>query len=185
MVTAVVMLATGHPILGGLNLAVVPACAPPRVVERWARVRIPGTLLTMYALILLGAPWAGTTLDLYGLWSPWDTVVHFFSGIPIGLGWLLVFGVTARRSRLVLPPWLEALVITALGAFTAVLWEVSEYTSDQTIGTQAQFNNQDTMVDMMVGTLGGLLVAVALYLHRTRGAFRWLSRYDDAAVVAG
>ena len=36
------------------------------------------------------------------------------------------------------------------------------------------------MTDMIVGTLGALIVAFALYAHRTRGRFAWLSRFTGA-----
>lgn len=181
LVTAVIMFTQGRPVFGALNLAVILATAAPAVVERWARVRIPASLLTMYALLLLAAPWFGTTLDFYGTWSPWDTVVHGLSGIPIALGWIFVLGVTASRTRLVLSPGVEALVVAALSVLVAFVWEVCEFVSDLTIGTEAQYSNHDTMTDMIAGAIGGLVVVVALLLHRTRGAFPGLARYRAGA----
>ena len=56
----------------------------------------------------------------------------------------------------------------------------AEFTADQVLGAQTQKGNTDTMTDMIVGTLGALIVAFALYAHRTRGRFAWLSRFTGA-----
>ena len=68
----------------------------------------------------------------------------------------------------------------ALHSLVALAWEIAEFTADQALGAQTQKGNTDTMTDMIVGTLGALIVAFALYAHRTRGRFAWLSRFTGA-----
>ena len=92
----------------------------------------------------------------------------------------VLLGVAAARRGLVLPPGLEALLVMALHSLVALAWEIAEFTADQALGAQTQKGNTDTMTDMIVGTLGALIVAFALYAHRTRGRFAWLSRFTGA-----
>lgn len=169
LITAGHAFLTGEPLIAGLMAAIILAAAVPRLVERLAGTRIPTSLLAMYALLLLAAPWLGTTLDLYGAWPPWDTVVHGLSGIPISLGMCFVLGLAAHRHGTVLPGWLAAVVVFTGGVTVAVLWEVAEFVSDLTIGTQAQYDNLDTMQDMIAGATGSALVAVAVLLWRAHG----------------
>lgn len=70
--------------------------------------------------------------------------------------------------------------MVGLHSLVALAWEAAEFTADQVLGAQAQKGNTDTMTDLIVGTLGALLVALALYAHRTRGWFPWLSRFAGA-----
>lgn len=153
---------------------VVPA---PLAVERAAKIRLPTSLHVMYAALLLAGPWAGVALGRYVAWPWWDTLVHFYSGVPIALGGVLLLGVAAARRGLLVPPGLEALMVVALHSLVALLWEVSEFTADQVFGAQTQKGNTDTMTDLIVGTLGALLVALVLYAHRTRGPFTWMTRF--------
>lgn len=76
---------------------VVPA---PLAVERAAKIRLPTALHAMYAALLLAGPWAGVALGRYVAWPWWDTLVHFYSGMPIALGSVLLLGVAASRRGL-------------------------------------------------------------------------------------
>ncbi|MCT1607774.1 hypothetical protein M3B43_10685 [Nesterenkonia massiliensis] len=63
---------------------------------------------------------------------------------------------------------MEAVIIIAVKACLAFLWEVAEFFWDLAFGTSAQDHNFDTMTDMMLGSLPGFIIARALILHRTR-----------------
>lgn len=177
---AAVLAAQGHREAAGLSLQIVTVVPVPIALERAHRVRLPTALHAMYAALLLAAPWVGAALGGYDAWPWWDALVHFYSGVPIALGCVFLLGVAAARRGLVLPPGLEALLVMALHSLVALAWEIAEFTADQALGAQTQKGNTDTMTDMIVGTLGALIVAFALYAHRTRGRFAWLSRFTGA-----
>lgn len=153
---------------------VIALTIPPFLVEKWARIRIPASLQLLYAVLLLSGPYIGGHLDLYQAWSPWDMVVHLYSGFPVALGIVFALGITLQRYTLTLPPWLEAVVIISVKALVALLWEIAEFIYDELFDQTAQDDNFDTMTDMMAGMLGGVLIAAALLLHRSRGWFRYL-----------
>ncbi|WP_101649623.1 hypothetical protein [Brevibacterium ihuae] len=148
----------------------IPAGLVPLLLERWARTPIPAWLQGLYAALLLSGPFLGSHLHFYAVWGLWDTVVHFYSGILIALGTVYALGIAYRRTDLTPPPWFEAVVVIAVSGLVALLWEMSEFTADIVVGTNAQRNNTDTMVDLVAGTSAAVLVAIPLLLRRRRGA---------------
>ncbi|MFB3047312.1 MAG: hypothetical protein ACE10A_13520, partial [Acidiferrobacterales bacterium] len=50
---------------------------------------------------------------------------------------------------------LRAIFLIALTATAAVLWEFAEYIFDHSFGTQTQGGLEDTLLDMLLGILGG------------------------------
>lgn len=175
IVSVVVALLRGDPGSAAIPASLILACIPPFIVEKWVSVRIPARLILLYAALLLGGPYLGSHLDFYAVWSPWDTVVHFYSGLPIAFGTVFVLGITAHRYSQDLPAWLEAVFVVSVGTTLAVLWEVAEFIADHTIGTIAQEDNFDTMTDLIGGVLSPAIVAIALVLLRERWWFRSLA----------
>ena len=161
-------------------LLLLPATAPPVVVDMWARIRLPLNLQVQYAVLLIAGPYLGEFFGIYHSWDPWDKVVHFYSGFAIAFGLVFALGVVLRRYGLSLPHWFEAVVIIAVKASVALLWEVAEFFWDLALGTSAQDHNFDTMTDMMLGTVPGVIVAAALLLHRNGQRFSYLDALLNA-----
>lgn len=175
LVAAISALVRKEWVEAAIPLVLIPAIWPPFIIEKWARVRIPGTIQAQYALLLLAGPYIGGQLRVYATWPPWDTVVHFYSGFLISFAAVFALGVTIRRYRLSLPPWLEAVLIISVKGLIAVLWEIAEFIYDQLLDIPlAQIDNFDTMTDMIAGLIPGFLIAAALILHRRKRWFRYL-----------
>lgn len=155
-------------------LLLLPTVFVPVLVEKWARVRLPASLQWQYAVLLIAGPFVGEHVGIYHLWDPWDKWVHFYSGFFIAFAIVFALGVTLRRYRLDLPPWVEAVIIISVKASVALLWEVAEFFWDMAFGTSAQDHNFDTMTDMMLGSAPGILIAAALIIHRTRRPVQYL-----------
>lgn len=132
----------------------------PLIVERLARVAIPLHLQVLYGLLLLSGGYIGSYLHFYGVWYPWDTVVHFYSGFVIALAAHFALRVIMERYKFTLPGWVHGVILTAIGVTGAFLWEVGEFVRDLLVGGDAQVDNQDTMTDMIAGTIAALIVAV-------------------------
>lgn len=132
----------------------------PLITERLARVAIPLHLQTLYGLLLLSGGYIGSYLHFYGVWYPWDTVVHFYSGFVIALAAHFALRVIMERYSFTLPPWVRGVILTSVGVTGAFLWEVGEFVRDLLVGGDAQVDNQDTMTDMIAGTIAALIVAV-------------------------
>jgi hypothetical protein len=61
---------------------------------------------------------------------------------------------------------LRAIFLIALTATAAVLWEFAEYISDHSFGTRAQGGLEDTLLDMLLGILGGFTMVSFLLLAK-------------------
>ncbi|RJN32641.1 hypothetical protein [Nesterenkonia natronophila] len=166
-----VMRADSPPVL--VPLLLLPTVLLPLLAEKWANFRVPASLQWQYAVLLLAGPYVGEHWGLYHLWDPWDKWVHLYSGFFIAFAIVFALGVTLRRYRLDLPPWVEAVIVISVKASVALLWEVAEFVWDMIFDTTAQDHNFDTMTDMMLGTAPGILVAAALVTHRTRRPIRY------------
>ncbi len=164
---AVVVLAQGVD-SGAVVLAV---CAAAGIAVRWLLLPRLYDLFVLVALALQGFGEASGAYDSL----PWfDRVVHFV--LP-----LLASGVLyVSLARLdVLPDprsdtgWRHhlgiGLVTFALGAAFGAVWELVEWTSDTTLGSELQESNDDTVGDLGMDCLGAVGAAVLLVLWTLRG----------------
>lgn len=76
--------------------------------------------------------------------------------------------------RLVLPVWFEIVVLIAVKAFVAFLWEIGEFAFDLIFEANTQDDNFDTMTDMIAGLTPSLIIAAALVLYRRNGRFKYI-----------
>lgn len=65
-----------------------------------------------------------------------------------------------------LPHWFSLTVILFTPMAFAAAWEICEFSSDILIGTVSQSGLDDTMRDIVAGTLGGMLAIALLLLFR-------------------
>lgn len=151
-----------------LAMGLLQVSLAPLVIEAIARVRIPLYLQLLYALLIFTGGYMGSYRRFYDVWEPWDTVVHFYSGIMIALWADHILRAVTRKHRFEMPRWLHVVVITSFSALMAMLWEIGEFAADQMMGSGAQIDNFDTMIDMITGTLSALIVAVVVVLWPRR-----------------
>ena len=98
-------------------------------------------------------------IDGYRRWPSIDIPLHFFGGLAIAYfshGALRVFA--ARRLIRPPDPLLRLLLLFALAITAAIFWEFAEFTADLTLGTHCQLSLHDTLLDLFMGMLGGLVL---------------------------
>lgn len=135
----------------------------PLVIERLWRVRLPTFIQVSYVGFLFLSMFSGEVLGMYSRFYPWDDIMHFISGLFVGMGAVLWLTSVVDRTKLAVSSWLLAVCVFCLGATIAVVWEVVEFTSDRLFGTFTQRNDLfDTMTDLMLGTVSALIVAILL-----------------------
>ncbi len=140
-----------------LAALLIPALWAPALIELVFRVPLPRAIQVFYLVFMAAGPFAGSVLHLYGGIVKLDNWVHFASGVMLAWLGLYAIKVVEERSRVSLPRWfsLTFAVVTAM-AFAAA-WEICEFLSDVILHTTAQTDNFDTMIDIVMGTGGGLL----------------------------
>lgn len=107
----------------------------------------------------------------------WDTVLHISSGIILAfVGFLILYSLYYQR-KLRASPFLLSFfaVMFALGA--GAVWEIFEFTMDNVFGLNMQKNGlRDTMWDLIVDGVGGLIVAWLGYTYIVKGEKSFVSR---------
>src|SRR6187431_2278582 len=109
--------------------------------------------------ILIGLPFlidvAGNALDLYDTIEWWDDANHLVNWAlhTAAIGLLLRFGGWSRNTRIALA--------FGYAVTTAVLWEFAEYVTFVPNSPEAASAYADTLGDLALGMLGGLVAAIA------------------------
>jgi uncharacterized membrane protein YjjP (DUF1212 family) len=123
----------------------------------------PLTVFVFYAV-------AAKIFNAYILY-PWlDIPTHFFGGVAITYFFLVA--ITHGQTLVgVIPQLIQLVLSVGLTAFTAVVWEFLEFSSDFALGTQMNLGVADTLSDLFFGLLGGaVMVVVAARFNK----FLWI-----------
>jgi len=137
-------------------------------------------------LIICGCAFFGEMLKLYNTIWWWDVMLHFVSGATFAI---IGFMLANKLSRHTVSPLLAALFAFSFAVTLGVMWEIFEFIMD----SLRQMNMQrwmfmpipdssawaravelrgagliDTMKDLIVGTISGLIAAVIGYVYLKR-----------------
>jgi hypothetical protein len=140
----------------------------PLLLERWLRIKLPSLLQVAYVGFVFASFFTGEVLHMYARIHLWDDAMHFMSGFLIGLGIILWLGELARRNkRYLIPVWFEALFVFCMSVMIITVWEIIEFSSDQLFGTFSQGADLfDTMIDLVYGSVGSLVMALLWVVHK-------------------
>jgi VanZ family protein len=112
--------------------------------------------------------------NFYEIFPWWDTLLHFASGIILGiLGFALVYFINKDRNvSLRLNPFFICAFSFTFVVTMGVFWEIFEFSVDQFLGMNMQkwqggirLGLIDTMTDLIIDTLGALIVAAVGYIY--------------------
>ena len=157
----------------------VAALHIPMLIKRLTRIRLPDSLCAFFYLFIICATVLGELFSLYYVLPFWDDLLHLGSGMMgsmLGAILLVSFLQNKNCGRLISP----ALIAVAAMCFAiciGVFWEIYEFAGDSLLGLNMQkFLLQDgsaligqtaladTMKDLIVDTLGALIMAASAFL---------------------
>lgn len=121
------------------------------------------TYLAVLIFIFM-AMYLGNVWDFYSLIPSYDKILHLSSGIIIGIVGLIVYAHFTKEymKKLNIKFMLVFVFIFCVGL--AGLWEIWEFTGDRLFGLDSQNNSLiDTMIDIICGTVGGLISLIPIY----------------------
>jgi hypothetical protein len=98
---------------------------------------------------------------IYRLWPNFDDIMHFSGGVAIA--YFFVHALIIGREYNIFSSFTKFTFVITAFSFTstvAVIWEFLEWASDHYLGTYLQNSLDDTMLDMLLGMCGGLVVIV-------------------------
>ncbi|MFC1731825.1 hypothetical protein ACFL6I_16020 [candidate division KSB1 bacterium] len=109
----------------------------------------------------------GSLRDFYELFPLWDGVLHFQSGILLGIvGFVLIYVLNEQKTkRLELTPGFISFFAITFSLAISVVWEIYEYIVDTFFGFNMQETGlPDTMGDLIVNAVGALIVGLVGYV---------------------
>ncbi|MDN4527676.1 membrane-spanning protein, partial [Fictibacillus fluitans] len=143
--------------LGGIAVSALPLC-----LLLMKRNPFPLVLIIGYFLFLLSATYLGSIMQFYLKFQWWDTTVHFYKGVFVGLCAMSLYKMfVPEKLRDRVSPWLYFLFVLSFSCLASALWEIYEFTADLVATHTMQLGgNKDTMEDLLAGVAGGLIAAL-------------------------
>lgn len=139
----------------------------PAFLRKRYELYIPFELEVAIASFVYVTLFLGSLNDFYERIAWWDTLLHFQSGILLGIvGFVLIYILNeSRAGKLALSPFFISFFAACFSMAVGVVWEIYEYAADLFFGFTMQRDGlTDTMHDLIVNTTGALAVALAGWL---------------------
>ena len=153
----------------------------PVFLYRRYQIVIPPEFEFIAVLFVFAAVFMGTVRGLYVTLPWWDTLLHTTSGFLLGIiGFLAIF-VLNRTDHIPrgMSPFFMCFFAVTFAVFLGVVWELVEFGIDliwpQMDMQFAASGVQDTMIDLMVDTIGAIVVAIFGYAYMRSGKFSFLA----------
>ncbi|MCT9851978.1 membrane-spanning protein [Priestia megaterium] len=143
--------------LGGVVVSALP------ILLLFTKVNpFPISLIVGYYLFLFCSLFLGSIEDFYNRFKWWDAVLHFYKGIFMGFVGVSLYKLfIATRIQTRISKWIIFLFVLSISVNATVLWEVYEFLGDLTFThTMQSGGNTDTMYDIIIGMISGLLTAI-------------------------
>lgn len=135
--------------------------AVPLLLALFTKLQFNLPIVISYLLFLVGSQYFGSIRGWYGLgW--WDTFMHFLSGAILAFAGIALYErLVHREAEVEISPWIIFLFTLSFAALGGVIWEIYEFSSDQFFNMTLQGGgNDDTMIDLISDTGGGLIIAL-------------------------
>jgi uncharacterized membrane protein YjdF len=155
-------------------LGIIGVMAMPTLLGKRFDVHIPAEFEVLALIFMFASLFLGEVRGYYERFWWWDIVLHTSSGFLLGiLGFLLVYVLNENdRIDLHMRPHFVALFAFLFSVAMGAMWEIFEFAMDQLVGTNMQkpmFDDPsgltDTMWDLIVDTLGALIISLLGWWH--------------------
>ena len=164
-----------------LTLAVIGLTLIPAFVWRRYRVYLPPELQLISAAFIFLSLFLGSARDYYYRYWWWDIVLHTGSGFLLGVvGFVAIYllNQTDRLPREVRPSFRCFFGVT-FAVTLGVLWEIFEFAVDSMWPEVNMQSNEtgvaDTMYDLIVDTIGAVVVALMGWAYYKTGRYSFLA----------
>jgi len=154
----------------------------PDIALRLFKIRMSNSADFLVQFFIFLALFLGRMYNMYSILPWWDLFLHFASGALLGfLGLATLKPLIGKDNMKVLKPLFVAIYILLFTISGAALWEFWEFAGDQLFGLDSQLNSlMDTMTDMIMGSLSGILISIMGFLHVKNSSFRFLDEFINA-----
>jgi len=149
---------------------------PPLLAARWS-LTLPLPVLIFTTLFFFASIFLGEAFNFYERLWWWDLALHGSSALGFGLtGFLFVF-MLFEGDRLAAAPSAIAFITFCVAMTVGAIWEIFEYAMDTSFGLDMQKSGlDDTMGDLIVNALGGLLASLTGYVYLVHNSAGFLGK---------
>lgn len=175
-----------------VTIGIIAVTLAPFLLARLLRVFIPPEFVLLAIGFVFASLFLGEVHDYYTRFWWWDIALHSTSGVLLGIvGFLLVHVLNETEDIGVhMKPGFVAFFAFLFAVGTGALWEIFEFSMDSFFGTNMQkpmlgdpSGLTDTMWDLIVDTLGALIISVLGYgFIKTAGNKSFLERWIHAFI---
>lgn len=178
---------TGQWLAAAATAAIILVTLVPLLLARRFRFFLPPEFTLLAILFAFASLFLGEVHGYYTRFWWWDIALHASSGFLLGIiGFLLVHAMNDMEEIGVhMKPGFVAFFAFLFAVSFGVLWEIFEFTMDRAFGTNMQkpmlgdpSGLTDTMWDLIVDTIGALIIAILGYCYiKTAGNTSFLERW--------
>ncbi len=165
----------------------------PFFMGKFLNVFIPPEFVLLSVIFIFASLFLGEVHGYYTRFWWWDIVLHTSSGFLLGIiGFLLVYILNeTEKIDIHMKPGFVALFAFVFAVAIGALWEIFEFSMDSIFGMNMQKEMlgdptglTDTMWDLIVDSLGALIIAVLGYgyIKKARNESfleRWIQAFID------
>lgn len=156
----------------------------PFFLVRRMGVQLPLAFVGWIVVFIFATIFLGEAFDFYNRLWWWDIAMHGGSALGFGLfGFLCVF-MMFEGDRYAAPAWAMAFFGFCFAVMIGAVWEIFEFTMDQSLGTNMQKSGlMDTMGDLIVDVVGGAFGAFCGFLWLKGRELGGLTRVIDEFIA--
>jgi uncharacterized membrane protein YjdF len=176
----------------GATVGIIVITLIPLLMAKSLRVHTPPEFELLAIAFVFASLFLGEIRGYYTRFWWWDIALHTSSGFLLGIvGFLLVYVLNETENiDLHMTPIFVAFFAFLFAIGIGALWEIFEYGMDSFFGMNMQKEMRgdpsgltDTMWDMIVNTVGALVIALLGYGHlKTAGSHSFLERWIHAFI---
>ena len=169
-----------------LTVCILALSLLPSMLSRRFAVRVPAEFEVVAVVFIFAAMYLGEIHGYYERFWWWDVILHMGSGFLLGIvGFLLVYVLNQHEKlELHMKPGFVALFSFTFALTMGTVWEIFEFGMDAAFELDMQKSGLvDTMWDLIVDGLGGIVIAVLGYFYLKSGSEyfvqKWIARFIE------
>lgn len=169
-----------------LIVGIITVTFVPFILGRQYQIHIPAEFQILAVIFVFASLFLGEIHSYYEKFWWWDIALHTSSGLLMGiLGFLLVYLLNENdHVELAITPRFVALFAFLFAVTVGALWEIFEFAMDSLFGLNMQkpmlgddSGLTDTMFDLMVDTLGALIISLLGWWYTARGESYFIDKW--------
>ena len=154
----------------------------PSFIEKKFKIDIPDIMILLYVVFLYGAIILGEVNGYYYKIANWDTILHCFSGLMLGIVGFSIVDLLNKKNFINLNPLFISMFAFFFAVSLGVFWEIYEFLGDgilelnmQKFATEEGLDYigrnaiKDTMQDLIVDTISAFVMSVIGYISIKKG----------------